>query len=100
MTGWKCTSEIMKFVEEIKEKFSQHPEFMPDAWYWLNMDLEELENKTRLTQSCWSDNDEYIAWLKKDEDGRLQRRINLLKEIKQIYFKQIEQINLKLKKLE
>jgi hypothetical protein len=98
MTGWNQDEKTINFVKEMKNKIDQNKHLMPDAWYWLSLEVDlDLDLQFASTPHRKYDND-YIEWLKKDSE-LLASRITANKRLKQAYLDRIDQIDAELESL-
>lgn len=85
MTGWRTDEAIMAFADNIKQQIAARPDLMPDAWYWISIDIENdlllQELKTRVLPI---EDPGYLAWIKSDPE-RLAKNLNSKMNLRQAY---------------
>lgn len=92
MTGWNQDEKTINFVKEMKNKIDQNKDLMPDAWYWLSLEVDLDLNLQSVSELHRKRDDDYIEWLKKDSE-LLASRIAINKKLKQGYLDRIDQID-------
>lgn len=92
MTGWNQDEKTINFVKEMKNKIDQNKDLMPDAWYWLSLEVDLDLNLQSVSEPHRKRDDDYIEWLKKDSE-LLASRIAINKKLKQAYLDRIDQID-------
>ena len=98
MTGWNQDEKTINFVKEMKNKIDQNKHLMPDAWYWLSLEVDLDLNLQSASEPHRKRDDDYIEWLKKDSE-LLASRIAINKKLKQAYLDRIDQIDAELELL-
>ena len=98
MTGWNQDEKTISFVKEMKNKIDQNKDLMPDAWYWLSLEVDLDLNLQSVSEPHRKCDDDYIEWLKKDSE-LLASRIAINKKLKQGYLDRIDQIDEELERL-
>ena len=90
MTGWNQDEKTINFVKEMKNKIDQNKDLMPDAWYWLCLEVDLDLNLQSVSEPHRKRDDDYIEWLKKDSELLLTYMNLSGKTLKQIVDEQDE----------
>ena len=92
MTGWRSDKELLEFVDELEKRLKDRPDLMPDAWYWLSLNVDSELCFDDVNRPIQISDDDFIAWIK-TEPERLARRIESHRRLRQAYADRIVELD-------